>query len=243
MYNFTKRTIDLTFAITFLILSIPVFLIIVLLLSFTGDREVFYLQERVGYKNRRFFIYKFATLFKSSENIGIGQFTIANDPRVTPVGAILRKTKLNEIPQLINILKGDMSLVGPRPLMIEGFNRYSKEIQSRIYNVKPGLTGIGSIIFRDEVSLLNDCNDYDSLYKKINAHKGKLELWYQRNRGIRVDFIILFLTGLSIFFPNQTAIYKVFKNLPLLEDENEINLNVRQISKKKVSHRKVEFGV
>ena len=243
MYNFTKRTIDLAFAITFLALSLPVFLLIMLVLSITGDKEIFYLQERVGYKNKRFFICKFATMFVNSEYNGNGQFTLANDTRVTPFGRMLRKTKLNELPQLINILKGDMSLVGPRPLMPESFDRYSDDVQNRIYNIQPGLTGVGSIIFRDEVKLLNNCSDYDNLYKKINAHKGKLEIWYQKNRGIRIDFVILFLTGLSIFFPNQTLIYKVFKNLPLLSDENEINLSVRQISKKRIAHRKVEFGM
>lgn len=243
MYKILKRMLDLTFAITFLIISLPVFLLIMLILKLTGDKEIFYFQERMGYQNKKFFIWKFTTMFKDGNYDGVGQFTVANDPRVTPIGKILRKTKLNELPQLINILRGDMSLVGPRPLTIEGFNRYSKEIQRRIYNVKPGLTGAGSIVFRDEVKLLDNCSDYESLYKKINAHKGKLEIWYQQNRGLRVDIAILFLTAFSIFFPEQTIIYKVFKNLPLLEDEDDISLKVRQIPKKRQYQNKVEFGV
>ncbi len=243
MYKFTKRAIDLTFAVTFLAISMPIFLIVMLLLKITGDKEIFYFQERIGYKNKKFYIWKFATMLRDGDYDGIGQFTISNDPRITTVGKFLRKTKLNELPQLINILRGDMSLVGPRPLTLDGFNRYSKEVQRTIYNVRPGLTGAGSIIFRDEVKLLDNCSDYESLYRKINAHKGKLEIWYQQNRGIRVDFAILCLTGFSIFFPNQTMIYKVFKNLPLLQDEDEIDLQVRQISKKRQFHNKVEFGV
>lgn len=243
MYNFTKRTIDVAFAVTFLVISLPVFLLVVILLSISGDKEIFYFQERIGFKNKRFYILKFATMLKNCDYRGIGQFTLANDPRITTLGRILRKTKLNELPQLINILRGDMSLVGPRPLTLDGFKRYSKEVQRRIYNLRPGLTGVGSIIFRDEVRLLDNCSDYETLYRKINAHKGKLEIWYQRNRGIRVDFTILFLTGFSIFFPNQTMIYKVFKNLPLLQDEDELNLHVRQIDKKRQIHRKVEFGI
>ena len=243
MYNFTKRTIDVAFAVTFLVISLPIFLLVVILLSITGDKEIFYFQERIGFKNRRFNILKFATMLKNCDYQGVGQFTFANDPRITTIGRMLRKTKLNELPQLINILRGDMSLVGPRPLTLDGFNRYSKEVQRRIYNLRPGLTGVGSIIFRDEVRLLDNCSDYETLYRKINAHKGKLEIWYQSNRGIRVDFTILFLTGFSIFFPNQTMIYKVFRNLPLLQDEDELNLHVRQISKKRQIHRKVEFGI
>lgn len=243
MYNLTKRLIDLTFALTFLLISLPVFILIMIILKLTGDKEILYFQERIGYKNKKFFIWKFTTMFRNGDYNGIGQFTLVNDPRVTPVGKILRKTKLNELPQLINILRGEMTLVGPRPLTLEGFNRYSKEIQNKIYNVKPGLTGVGSIIFRDEIKLLENCSDYESLYKKINAHKGKLELWYQQNRGLRVDLAILFITAFSIFFPEQTIIYKVFKNLPLLEDGDEINLNVRQIQKKNQYHNKIEFGV
>lgn len=243
MYNFTKRTIDVAFAVTFLVISLPVFLLVVILLSISGDKEIFYFQERIGFKNKKFYILKFATMLKNCDYRGIGQFTLANDPRITTLGRILRKTKLNELPQLINILRGDMSLVGPRPLTLDGFKRYSKEVQRRIYNLRPGLTGVGSIIFRDEVRLLDNCSDYETLYRKINAHKGKLEIWYQSNRGIRVDFTILFLTGFSIFFPNQTMIYKVFKNLPLLQDEDELNLHVRQIAKKRQIHRKVEFGI
>ncbi len=243
MYNLTKRLVDLSFAVTLLVISLPVFLLIMLLLKITGDKEIFYFQERIGFKNKKFFIWKFTTMLRDGDYNGVGQFTISNDPRITTIGKILRKTKLNELPQLINILRGDMSLVGPRPLTIDGFNRYSKEVQRRIYNVKPGLTGAGSIVFRDEVKLLDNCSDYESLYKKINAHKGKLEIWYQQNRGIRVDFTILFLTAFSIFFPNQTMIYKVFKNLPLLQDEDEMDLQVRQISKKRQYRNKVEFGV
>ncbi len=243
MYNFTKRTLDLVFAISFLVLSFPVFLLVMILLSITGDKEIFYFQERIGYKNRKFYIWKFATMFKNGDYDGLGHFTVSNDPRITFLGNILRKTKLNELPQLINILRGDMSLVGPRPLTMEGFNLYSKDVQRKIYNIKPGLTGVGSIIFRDEVKLLDDCSDYETMYKKINVHKGKLEIWYQGNRGIKVDFMILFITGFSIFFPNQTLIYKAFKNLPLLQDEDDINLQVRQFAKKRIIQRKVEFGL
>src|SRR5438128_11637177 len=133
MYKMSKRLIDILISLTVLIISVPVFLIIMLLLTITGDREVFYLQERVGYKNKKFKILKFATMIKNSQNIGTGEFTIKDDPRFRPFGKLLRKSKLNELPQIINILKGDMTLIGPRPLMDKGFERYSKEVQKIIY--------------------------------------------------------------------------------------------------------------
>ena len=99
----------------------------------------------------------------------------------------MRKTKINELPQIVNILKGDISFVGPRPLILSSFEVYPESIQSKIYNVKPGLTGIGSIIFRDEESLLSAIKDEDPhvYYKRVIApYKGDLELWYQKNRSL-----------------------------------------------------------
>lgn len=241
MYNSTKRLIDILVALTILVVSLPVFLITMLLLSVTGEREIFYFQERIGYKNKRFFIWKFTTMLKGSDKTGIGEFTLANDPRLTPLGNFLRKTKLNELPQVINILKGDMTIVGPRPLTINGFNRYSKAVQSKIYNIKPGITGIGSIVFRNEVSLVNNCTDYEALYLQINAHKGRLELWYQQNRSLKTDFLIVFLTAYTILYPDQNLTYKLFPTLPKMQVE-DFSVVVTRIPKRKVS-RKVEFGV
>src|SRR5690606_2286133 len=112
--------------------------------------------DRVGYKNKTFSIWKFATMLKNSPNMPGGLITTKKDPRITPMGGFLRKTKINELPQLINILKGDMSFVGPRPVMQKSFEQYPPEIQKIIYNVKPGLTGIGSIVFRDEEQLITN---------------------------------------------------------------------------------------
>ena len=149
MYNFFKRLLDVSVSLIALIILLPIFILIILILRFSSEGEVFYFQERYGIKNSKFKIWKFATMLKNSMNIGSGSITLRNDPRVTKIGSFLRKTKLNELPQIINILKGDISIVGPRPVVTKTFNAYSKNIQSKIYNVKPGLTGIGSIIFRD----------------------------------------------------------------------------------------------
>ena len=150
MYNFVKRFFDIVFSLLAIIILLPLFIPIIILLLLTGEHEVFFRQERVGYKNKIFKILKFATMLKNSPNMGDGDITKRGDPRITAVGKFLRQSKLNELPQVFNILFGDMSFVGPRPLMKVGFDRYSDEMKGKVYNVQPGLTGIGSIQFRDE---------------------------------------------------------------------------------------------
>ena len=217
MYNFFKRSFDITISFIALIILAPVFLTIIIILKFSGEGEVFYLQERHGFHNSKFQIWKFATMLKNSINIGTGSITLQNDPRVTKIGSFLRKTKINELPQIINILKGDISLVGPRPLVTQTFTAYNEEVQSKIYNVKPGLTGIGSIIFRDEESIISAVKDEDphQFYKRVIApYKGELEMWYQSNNSFFLDLQIIFLTAWVILVPNSKLYEKWFKNLP-----------------------------
>ena len=161
MYKFLKRFLDIFISLTAIIVLLPVFIPIIIILRFTAEGEVFYFQERYGIHNSRFQIWKFATMLKNSMNMGTGSITLQSDPRVTKFGSFLRKTKINELPQIINILKGEISLVGPRPLVAKTFTAYSNEVQSKIYNVKPGLTGIGSIIFRDEESIISAITEED----------------------------------------------------------------------------------
>jgi lipopolysaccharide/colanic/teichoic acid biosynthesis glycosyltransferase len=155
-------------------------------------------------------------MLKNSPSIGTGTLTLRNDPRVTKLGKYLRITKINELPQIVNILKGDMSIVGPRPLMPKDVERYPEEIKDKIYKVKPGLTGIGSIVFRDEEALVsNTKEDPIYFYKKIiMPYKGALEMWYQKNQSILLDFQIIFLTAWLVLFPHSKLINKVFKDLP-----------------------------
>ena len=222
MYKFLKRLLDIIVSLISLIILIPVFIPIIIILKFSDEGEVFYFQERYGIYNSKFQIWKFATMIKNSMNIGAGSITLQNDPRVTKIGSILRKTKINELPQIINVLKGDISLVGPRPLVNRTFNAYSEEIQSKIYNVKPGLTGIGSIIFRDEEELINNVKnnggDPWSFYKdKIYPFKGELEIWYQNNISFFLELKIIFITAWVIFNPNSKIYNKLFKDLPKRE--------------------------
>ena len=217
MYIFFKRLLDLVVSFISLILLLPIFIPIIIILKFTAEREVFYFQERIGINNSSFQIWKFATMLKNSMDIGSGSITIQNDFRVTKIGVLLRKTKINELPQIINILKGDISLVGPRPLVTNTFSAYNKEVQSKIYNVKPGLTGIGSIIFRDEESIISAVKDEDphDFYKRIIApYKGELEMWYQEHRSLYLDFQLIFLTAFVILVPATRLYEQWFKDLP-----------------------------
>ncbi len=214
--HFFKRLLDITLSLIAIIILLPIWIPICIILLLTGEHEVFYFQKRIGYKNKPFYIWKHATMLKASEKMKGGLHTTRNDPRVLPFGRFLRKTKINEIPQLINILKGDMSIVGPRPLVDKTFTLYPKHVQENIYNVKPGLTGIGSIIFRDEERLLSETtmDPKDFYAKHISPYKGELELWYQSNLSFYVDFMLIFLTAWAILVPNSDLVYKVFKDLP-----------------------------
>lgn len=180
MYIITKRFFDVAFSLIGLILISPFFLIIILVLKFTGEGEVFYRQERVGYKNKLFGILKFATMLKNSPNIGNKTITMRNDPRVTSMGRFLRKSKINELPQIWNVLIGEMSFVGPRPLLVTSVAKYSKDVQVVIYQNRPGVTGIGSLVFRDEEKLVSHVTllggDPMQYYRdQIYPYKGALE--------------------------------------------------------------------
>ena len=217
MYNLFKRLLDVFVSLVALTLLLPVFIPIIIILRFTAEGEIFYFQERIGLNNSRFQIWKFATMLKNSMNMGTGSITLQNDFRVTPIGKFLRKTKINELPQIINILKGDISLVGPRPLVTKTFSAYTEEIQSKIYNVKPGLTGIGSIVFRDEESLISAVKDEDphEFYKRVIApYKGELEMWYQKHNSFFLDLQLIFMTALVVLVPTSKLYEKWFKDLP-----------------------------
>ncbi|MEM9991560.1 MAG: sugar transferase [Bacteroidota bacterium] len=159
-------------------------------------------------------------MLKNSPNMKGGAITMKNDPRITPMGGFLRKTKINELPQLFNVLRGEMSFVGPRPVMKrQSFDHYPKHVQAVIYNVPPGITGIGSVVFRDEEQLITDAKaagkDPKEFYiHEIYPYKGELEKWYQANQSFIVDIKILFLTAWAIMLPKTQLQYRFFKDLP-----------------------------
>ena len=213
---FFKRLFDFVLALIALVILIPFLLPITIILLLTGEHEVLYLQKRVGYKNSRFKIWKFATMLKASPSMGNGSLTLCNDPRVLPIGKFLRQSKINEIPQIFNVLIGDMSFVGPRPQMEVDFFKFPDHVQTVIYNSNPGITGIGSIIFRDEEKWITNAEgDKHEFYKThIAPYKGELEIWYQNNLSFKTDFLLLFITVWVILVPKSEFVYSVFKNLP-----------------------------
>jgi lipopolysaccharide/colanic/teichoic acid biosynthesis glycosyltransferase len=216
MYSILKRIIDILIALLALIILSPLFLFVIVVLSITGEKEIFYRQNRIGLNNSEFRIFKFATMMKNSLNMGTGAITLRNDPRVTPFGKYLRMTKVNELPQILNVLSGDMGIVGPRPLVKSTFNAYSEDVRKEIYNSKPGITGIGSVVFRDEEKLISNSEIEPVVFYQtiIAPYKGEVELWYNRNKSIFTDLKIIFITGWVILFPKSNILYSWFRSLP-----------------------------
>jgi len=219
-----QRFFDIIFSGLALLVLSPLLVPVMMVLKFTGEGYIFYVHPRVGKDNRIFKLLKFATMLKDSPNLGTGDITINNDPRVLPFGRVLRKTKINELPQLINIFLGDMSIVGPRPLTPKNFSCYSESVQAGISAQRPGLTGIGSIVFRDEEHLLEHANDKIAFYNSvISPYKGQLELWYLKNKSLVNYFLIIFATAWVVLSPKSQIIWKLFKDLP----EPPENLNLK----------------
>tara|TARA_X000000368_G_scaffold108743_1_gene84566 strand:- start:1478 stop:2143 length:666 start_codon:yes stop_codon:yes gene_type:complete len=217
MYKLLKRSLDFIVSFIVIFLLLPFLFPICIVLRFTAEGEIFYLQERMGFKNHKFKIFKFATMLKDSLSLGTGSITLKDDFRVTRIGKYLRSTKINELPQLYNILKGDISIVGPRPVLEQDWLLYPNTIRDKIYDVKPGLTGIGSIIFRDEESIISKINDEDPhiYFKRVIApYKGELEMWYQEHRSFLLDFKLILVTAWVILVPTTKLYENWFKDLP-----------------------------
>lgn len=154
-------------------------------------------------------------MLKNSENMGTGTVTLKNDERILPFGHFLRKSKINELPQLINIFIGDMSIIGPRPQTDRCFAAFSKKAQESIITIRPGLSGIGSIVFRDEEEMMHGHDDPDDFYDNvIMSFKGDLEEWYVKNNSIYFYFLLIFLTALVVFSSSSLIIWSFIKNLP-----------------------------
>ncbi len=210
-----QRFFDIIFSGLALLVLSPLFIPIMILLRLTGEGEIFYVQQRVGVKGRMFGLLKFATMLKNSPSLGTGTVTVKNDPRVLPMGAFLRKTKINELPQLFNILKGDMSIVGPRPQTQRCFDAFSQDAQADIVKVRPGLSGVGSIFFRDEEDLMHGAANPAQFYDEVIApYKGALEKWYVRNASLTNYFLVIFVTAWVVLFPKSRIAWTVFSDLP-----------------------------
>jgi lipopolysaccharide/colanic/teichoic acid biosynthesis glycosyltransferase len=221
-----QRILDIIFSSFALLFLAPLLLLITLLLRLTGEGEIFFLQERVGKDGKPFKLYKFATMLKNSPIIGTGTVTVKNDPRVLPMGRFLRKTKINELPQLLNILLGSMSIVGPRPQARKNFEAFPNNLQQLITRVKPGLSGVGPIVFRAEEDILTDHEGNVNFYDKvITPYKGQVEAWYVENQSLYTYFAVIFVTICVLLFPSSILVWQVFKGLPIPPDELKGPLN------------------
>ncbi|MDB3936570.1 sugar transferase [bacterium] len=200
------RFFDITFSLVVLVLLSPIIISIAVWNLITGENNVFYFQKRVGRNGQVFSIIKFATMLKDSPNMGARGFTETNDPRLLPLGGFLRKTKLNELPQLINVLKGEMSLVGFRPLTLESYSTAIKLASENTYDTKPGITSPASIYFRNEETLLAQIDStlrqkyYDEI---ILRKKVILDDWWKTNKSTFNYFAVLTLTAFCLLFPNR----------------------------------------
>ena len=188
-----KRLFDVLFSFLGLLLLAPVLMVCGALVQLTSPGTVFYRGERVGLGGKFFRIFKFRTMVADAESLG-GTSTSKNDSRITPVGKFLRKYKLDELPQLINVLLGDMSFVGPRPQVAWAVKLYSEE-ERKLLSVRPGITDYASIIFRNEGEILAGSSDPDKDYlEKIAPKKIQLGLQYVDNHNLWVDFKIIVKT-------------------------------------------------
>lgn len=223
MYKLLKRLFDIVMSFMAIICLSWLLIPIMIILLCTGEHEIFYKQTRIGKGGKTFGVLKFATMLKNSPNMGTGTVTTRNDPRVLPFGGFLRKTKLNELPQLFNILFGSMSIIGPRPMVQRGYDAYSDEAK-RCYNaMTPGLSGIGSVVFRDEEYYISKAVDPVGFMRDvIQPFKGNLEVWYYNHRNCWVDLLLIFLTVWVVLFPKSALMYKVFPDLPRTNFDEEV---------------------
>ncbi len=188
-----KRIFDLSFALVGIIILLPLFLIMGALIKLDSPGPVFFRQIRIGQFGQEFRIYKFRSMVANAEALG-KQITVAKDQRITRVGRFLRKSKLDELPQLFNVLKGEMSLVGPRPEVPKYVALYMAE-QRQVLKVRPGITDLASIEFRNENELLGSTHSPEDLYiQEIMPKKLELNMKYIAQASLGFDLLIIFQT-------------------------------------------------
>jgi lipopolysaccharide/colanic/teichoic acid biosynthesis glycosyltransferase len=222
-----QRIFDIFFSGLAIIVLSPLLVPIMFTLRFTGEGEIFFRQQRMGRGGEKFGLLKFATMLKDSPNLATGTVTVKNDPRILPIGHFLRKTKINELPQLFNILLGDMAVIGPRPQTQRCFDAFPARSQAEITKIRPGLSGIGSVVFRGEEEMMDAAGDPDAMYDNlIMPYKGLLEEWYVQHRSLWVDTLLTFLTAWVVFPPQSLVVWRLFPNLPAPPEELKPYLNL-----------------
>ena len=216
------RFFDIVFSGLAILILLPFMIPIMIGLKLTGEHDIFYVQERIGIGGKSFGVLKFATMLRNSPNMAGGVLTQKDDPRILPMGKFLRKTKINELPQLVNIFLGQMSVIGPRPQAKRHYDLYSDEVKQAIDTIPPGLSGLGSVVFRDEEDMLNNVADRDSFHDTVIApYKGQLEIWFTHHRTLSTYFKLIWLTVLAVLNPTSNAWKTAFKDLPPVPVELE----------------------
>lgn len=208
-----QRFLDVVFAGCALLLLSPLLVPLIVALRMTGEGEVFFTQTRIGREGATFGLLKFATMLKNSPNMGTGTVTVRNDPRILPFGGLLRRTKINELPQLWNVVRGDMSLIGPRPLTRQTFDAYSAEVKAVVVQVRPGLSGLASVVLRGEEDLLPEEGAMAFYANVIAPYKGELERWYVAHQGIGTYLLLIFATVAAVLRPQAGTVWRLFPAL------------------------------
>ncbi len=209
------RFFDIFLSFSALAILFPFFLILIIILKFTGEGEIFYLQKRIGLQRKKFNLYKFATMNKNSPDHGHGNITVKNDPRILPLGKFLRDTKVNELPQLLNIFIGDMSIIGPRPLVEDGFNSYPIDLSLKMEKIKPGISGLASLILRNEEEVLSKTSSPKDFHSNVLVpYKAEVEIWYDKRKNFKNYLLLILLTLVIVIFPRTKILRFFFKNIP-----------------------------
>jgi len=212
------RFIDIILSCFIIVVLMPILLLVCICNLLTGEHKIFYQQIRIGKGGKKFKILKFATMLQNSSTMPGGFFVENNDNRLLPFGKFLRRTKINEIPQLLNVLYGDMSLVGFRPLISSNFETINKLAGIKAYEVLPGITSLASIVLRNEEEILINVKDKQLYYDNvILPHKAICDVWLAENRNAYNYVIILMLTVIALFFPKSKLPLGLLYNAPVLK--------------------------
>lgn len=193
-----KRIFDLFFALSGLIVLSPFLIFVALWIKLDSKGAVFFKQKRIGQFEKEIEVYKFRSMVTDAESKGL-KITVGRDPRITKSGFFIRKYKIDELAQLINVVNGTMSLVGPRPEVQEYINEYPQDIKDKVLSVKPGITDYASIEFKDENTILEGAEDPNATYiNEILPIKQKLYIQYVNEQSIWLDIKLIFKTILAI---------------------------------------------
>ncbi|EHK2365450.1 sugar transferase [Clostridium perfringens] len=194
MLNIAKRTFDLFFSLIGIIITIPILILVSIMIKLTSKGPIIFKQERVGKNKKIFYIYKFRTMTDCDDRASDRQVTVINDQRITRIGRILRKYKIDELPQLYNVLKGDMSFVGPRP-EVKKYVKFYEEEYDEILKIKPGITDLASIEYIDENTIISKYSDPEKIYiEEVLPKKLMLNKRYIEEMSIKNDILLILKT-------------------------------------------------